>query len=93
VQTFNSKFDPKNDPQVVEIDFIESKVSDHSGVEAVRIIANKYIEAGKTVFLTHLSPECKALLLKRNPQFDSVIRSSVEDPRYHVVTDMMDSEV
>ncbi len=30
VQNFNSKFDPKNDPENIEIDFIESKVSDHS---------------------------------------------------------------
>ncbi|MGB0177428.1 MAG: SulP family inorganic anion transporter, partial [Owenweeksia sp.] len=33
-QSFNSKFDPRNDPQRVEIDFIESRVSDHSGIEA-----------------------------------------------------------
>ena len=68
-RTFNSKFDVKNDPNAVEIDFIESKVSDHSGIEALRNIANKYINAGKTIKLTHLSPDCKALLLKANPRF------------------------
>lgn len=93
VQGFNSKFDPKTDPDKIEIDFIESRVSDHSGVEAVRNIANKYIELGKQVRLTHLSPECTDLLMKWNPEFETLIEASIEDPRYHVVTDMLDKEV
>lgn len=93
VQTFNSKFDAKSDPDKVEIDFIESKVSDHSGVEAVKNIANKYLALGKKVTLTHLSPECKILLLKANPQFEEVIETAIDDPRYYVVTSQMDSEV
>lgn len=92
-QGFNSKFDVKNDPKHVEIDFIESKVGDHSGVEALRNLANKYMESGKKVTLTHLSPDCKIMLLKWNPEFESIIQDSIDDPRYYVVTDMMDSEV
>ena len=91
--SFNTKFDPKNDPDTVQIDFIESKVGDHSGVEALKNITNKYIENGKKVTLTHLSPDCKTMLLKWNPEFDSLIEDSIDDPRYYVVTDMMDSEV
>lgn len=90
---FNSKFDIANDPDKIEIDFIESKVSDHSGVEALRNITNKYIEQGKQVTLTHLSPDCKVILRKWNPEFDSIIQDAIDDPRYHVVTSMMDSEV
>ena len=90
---FNSKFDISNDPQHVEIDFIESKVSDHSGVEALRGVSNKYLESGKKVTLTHLSPDCKAMLLKWNPEFKTIIKDAIDDPRYHVVTDMMDAEV
>jgi len=90
---FNSKFDVSGDPEKIEIDFIESKVSDHSGVEALRNIANKYIDAGKKVTLTHLSPDCKEILLKWNPEFDSIIQDAIDDPRYHVVTDLMDAEV
>lgn len=93
VQAFNSKFDPKNDPESVEIDFIESKVTDHSGIEALRGIANKYMDQGKSVKLTHLSPDCKAILLKANPKFEKVIETSIDDPRYHVVTNLMDEEV
>lgn len=90
---FNSKFDISSDPDKIEIDFIESKVSDHSGVEALRNVANKYIDAGKQVTLTHLSPDCKEILLKWNPEFDSIIQDAIDDPRYHVVTDLMDAEV
>lgn len=89
---FNTKFDVSTDPDSIEIDFIESKISDHSGVEAVRNIANKYIDSGKQLKLTHLSPDCKALLLKWNPEFETIIEDSVEDPRYYVVTNTLDAE-
>ena len=92
-QTFNSKFDFKNDPNKIEIDFIESKVGDHSGIEAVRAVNNKYEALGKKVRLTHLSPECKILLLKANPKFEDIIESAIDDPRYHVATSLLDSEV
>jgi len=90
---FNNKFEVSTDPTHVEIDFIESKVGDHSGVEALHNISNKYLEAGKKVTLTHLSPDCKAMLLKWNPEFKTIIKDAIDDPRYHVVTDMMDAEV
>lgn len=93
VQNFNAKFDAVNDPKQIEIDFIESKVSDHSGIEAINALTNKYIEVGKRIKLTHLSPECKTLLLKADPKFEAVIESSIDDPRYYVVTDLMDREV
>ena len=93
VQTFNSKFDVKNDPQQVEIDFIESKVTDHSGIEAVQNLANKYMAAGKNVTLTHLSPECIQLLLNANPSLESIIQTAIDDPRYYVVTDLVDKEI
>ncbi|MEP2934977.1 MAG: SulP family inorganic anion transporter [Gilvibacter sp.] len=93
VQNFNSKFDPQNDPEKIEIDFIESKVSDHSGIEALRGIVNKYEQVGKDVVLTHLSPDCIALLTKANPGFNNHIERSIDDPRYYVVTDTVDAQV
>ena len=93
VQTFNTKFDPENDPEMIEIDFIESKVSDHSAIEALRNVANKYLDLGKNVRLTHLSEDCKAMLLKRNPEFETIIEHSVDDPRYYVMTDLIDKEI
>jgi len=93
VQNFNSKFDATNDPAKVEIDFIESKVSDHSGIEAIDSLAKKYLSLGKQLKLTHLSPECKTLLLKADPNFDKIIESSIDDPRYYVVTNTVDKEI
>jgi len=93
VQNFNAKFDVKNDPQKIELDFMESKVSDHSGIEALRNIANKYIDAGKEIKISHLSPECKELLIKANPKWQDYIEYHVDDPRYFVVTDKLDVEV
>ena len=93
VQNFNAKFDVKNDPDNVELDFIESKVSDHSGLEALRNLANKYLDSGRSINLLHLSPECKKLLIRSNPKWNDHIKTDVDDPRYYVVTDVMDQEV
>jgi SulP family sulfate permease len=93
VQNFTAKFDAKNDPDHIEIDFIESKVNDHSGIEAIRAIANKYLDLDKSIKLTHLSPECQVLLLKANQKFETIIEKSIDDPRYHVVTSLEDLEV
>lgn len=93
VQNFTAKFDAKNDPDSIEIDFIESKVNDHSGIEAIRTIANKYLDLEKKIKLTHLSPECQVLLLKANQKFETIIEKSIDDPRYHVVMSTEDLEV
>ena len=93
VQNFNSKFDVNSDPEKVEIDFIESRVSDHSGIEAIDSLAHKYMSQGKELRLTHLSPECKTLLLKADPKFEKIIETSIDDPRYYVVSDLIDREV
>ncbi len=92
ITNFNEKFAPSTDPESVEIDFIESKISDHSGIEAMRGIANKYLDLGKSIKFTHLSPDCKTLLIRANPKFADVIEDSVDDPRYYVVTDKLDED-
>ena len=71
----------------------EMCIRDSSGIEALERVMDKYIDEGKEVLLTHLSPECQGLLKKANPNFGKYIQSSIEDPRYHVVTDLMDAEV
>ncbi len=90
---FQSKFDVSGDPEKVEIDFMESRVSDHSGVEALESLAEKYKTLGKEIKLIHLSPDCKQLLLKRHPEFNEIIEDAIDDPRYYVVTDLVDAEV
>ena len=87
ITAFNTKFDIKNDPDKIEIDFIESRVSDHSGVEAIQSLILKYQKEGKQVRLSHLSPDCKAILTKANPKFHNVILNDVNDPKYYVMMD------
>jgi sulfate permease, SulP family len=87
VSAFNEKFDVKSDPDGIEIDFVESRVSDHSAIEAISSIVDKYKDAGKSVKLKHLSKECKVLLMKGNPNFQKVIVDDIDDPRYHLAAD------
>lgn len=87
VTGFNEKFEVKNDPDYVEIDFVESRVSDHSAIEAISGIVEKYDQAGKTIKLKHLSEECKILLYKRDDKFHEIIIEDIDDPRYHLAAD------
>ena len=84
ISAFNDKFDIKNDPEHVEIDFVESRVSDHSALEAILNLVKKYEAENKTIHLKHLSEECKALLYKSDPKFHQVIVDAIDDPRYHL---------
>ncbi|MFC2109431.1 SulP family inorganic anion transporter [Bacteroidota bacterium] len=84
---FNEKFDVKNDPDNVEIDFVESRISDHSAIEAISNIVVKYEQAGKSIKLKHLSEECKVLLYKSDDKFHKVVIEDIDDPRYHLAAD------
>lgn len=84
ISAFNDKFDVKNDPDSVEIDFVESRVSDHSALEAIFVLVEKYQAAGKKITLKHLSADCKILLYKASPIFHQVIEEDIDDPRYHL---------
>ncbi|WMI69619.1 SulP family inorganic anion transporter [Mangrovimonas sp. YM274] len=87
IQNFNEKFDVKNDPDNVEIDFVESRVSDHSALEAITNLVNKYEAEGKSIKLKHLSEDCKTLLYKANPKFKDVVIEDIDDPRYYLAAD------
>lgn len=84
ISSFNDKFDVKNDPENVEIDFVESRISDHSALEAILNLVKRYESEGKTIRLKHLSLECKELLYKSDPKFYEVIEDAIDDPRYHL---------
>ena len=88
IQAFNSKFDVKNDPDIVVIDFMESRVSDHSALEAIFNLTQKYEAAGKQLRIKHLSEDCKALMIKASPKLANVIEDAVDDPRYYVMMDL-----
>ena len=86
VKNFAELFDPENDPDDVIIEFQNSRVADHSAIEAIDNLADKYIQAGKTLHLRHLSPECRLLLKKAG---DLVEVNVLEDPKYYVANDQL----
>ena len=90
IAAFNEKFDVKNDPESVEIDFVEARVSDHSAIEAIFALVEKYQSAGKKIKLKHLSKDCKVLLHKSSPIFTGIIEEAIDDPRYHLAANPED---
>ncbi len=84
VKNFRDFFHPETDPDDVIIEFQDSRVVDHSAIEAIDNLAEKYIRAGKTLHLRHLSPECRDVLKKAG---DLVEVNVMEDPRYHIADD------
>jgi SulP family sulfate permease len=86
VSSFNSLFDPANDPDDVVIDFYYSRVYDQSGLEAISKLTEKYKGLNKRLHLRHLSVECQRLLDRAN---DVVEVNVSEDPHYHVATDRL----
>ena len=90
ITAFNSKFDIKNDPENVEIDFVEARVTDHSAIEAIFALVEKYQAAGKKITLKHLSEDCKILLYKASPIFTDIIEEAIDDPRYHLAANPED---
>ncbi|QDP00582.1 SulP family inorganic anion transporter [Thalassotalea sp. PS06] len=86
ISSFLDQFDISNDSQDVIVEFKNSRVADHSAIEAIDTLAERYIAKGKTLHLRHLSPECKLLLKKAG---DLVEVNYIEDPNYHVATDKL----
>ncbi len=83
VESFNQIFDPDSDPKTVIIDFMESRVVDHSGLQAIDALAERYGKRGITLKLRHLSKDCQALLNRAG----QLIEPDANDPSYGVAVD------
>lgn len=84
ISEFRDLFQPKDDPDDVVIDFRYSRVWDHSALEAIDALAERYMRNNKTLHLRHLSPDCKDLLNRAG----SMVEPDEEgDPHYRVVVD------
>jgi SulP family sulfate permease len=81
---FMTKFDVANDPKEVIIDFKDSRIADQSAIEAINKLDEKYLRAGKTLHLRHLSADC-VRLIKRAEKICEV--NVLEDPNYFVAID------
>lgn len=80
VTAFNEEFDLAHDPQNIVLDFKDARVMDISGVEAIDAITKKYLDAGKTIKIRHLSDECKDIM-NNAKQFCTY---EEDDPKYKV---------
>ncbi len=84
IELFNQKFDVKNDPIEVVIDFAESRIVDQSAIEAINKLAERYLNNGKVIHLRHLSNDCVKLIKKAEKICDVNV---LEDPNYFVAID------
>ncbi|HYE37280.1 SulP family inorganic anion transporter [Methylocaldum sp.] len=81
---FLSLFSPQDDPQHVVAEFRNSRVMDHSALEAIDTLADRYQQLGKRLHLRHLSPDCLELLKKAKGMIEVNV---MEDPHYHIAAD------
>ncbi len=86
IANFLEQFDVINDANDVVIEFKNSRVVDHSAIEAIDTLAERYLAQGKKLHLKHLSNDCKELLDKAG---DLVEVNVIEDPDYPVATDKL----
>jgi SulP family sulfate permease len=81
--SFSELFDPKGDPDMVIVDFADSRIVDQSALSAIESLSADYNAAGKSIRLRHLSQDCYRLLAQTGLLFDK----SDDDPDYAVATD------
>lgn len=87
ITSFKGIFDFKNDQEHVVIDFAQSRVWDHSGLEALKNVTDRYSQNGKKLHLLNLSKESRMLLGKAE---NIVELSVVEDLEWHLAVDALD---
>lgn len=86
ITSFKELFDFKNDKTHVVIDFENSRVWDHSGIEALQNITDRYGQNDKKLHLLNLSRECKDLLGRA----DNIVEISIiPNLEWHVADDSL----
>lgn len=83
IANFLEQFTPENDTADVIVEFKNARVVDHSAIEAIDTLAERYLSRDKTMHLKHLNKECKELLHKAGKLVELNI---IEDPEYHILS-------
>ncbi|MDD9912020.1 MAG: SulP family inorganic anion transporter [Alphaproteobacteria bacterium] len=81
---FREIFTPKEDPKDVVVDFAKCRVLDHSGIEAIDTLAERYMRNNIQLHLRHLSTDCQKLLSKASRFVEP---DDKEDPHYGLAVD------
>lgn len=68
VQSFNKLFKVEEDGERTFVDFTESRVCDHSSLEAINAVVARYRRADKELIVTGLSPDCASVIKKAGPR-------------------------
>lgn len=80
---FAEIFDTLGDPDLVIVDFMNSRVVDQSALQAIEALALKYEALGKALQLRHLSHDCHHLLNRAG----QLVVDSDDDPDYGLAVD------
>ena len=81
--SFIEIFHRDDDPDTVILDFMGSRVVDHSALQAIEAVAAKYQSEGKRLQLRHLTPDCHKLLTNAG----QLMIDTDDDPHYRVAVD------
>jgi len=81
ITRFKTLFNIKEDTKEVIIDFENSRIMDHSAIEAIDSLTEKYLRKGKMLHIKHLSSDCIKMLNNAKSIVDINI---LEDPKYFV---------
>lgn len=84
IAAFHEKFEPAKDPKDVVVDFKESRIVDHSAIEALNQLTERYSKLNKRICIKHLSSDCVKLLGNAGAMVEV---NYFEDPEYTVVTE------
>ena len=85
IKSFKDLFTPRKDPKSVIVTFEHARIWDHSAIEALLKIAEKYAKLGKTLKFKALSQECTTILERSDKV--NIIRNSDKDPHYELIMD------
>jgi SulP family sulfate permease len=85
IANFHEMFDVQNDPLDIIVDFKGSRIVDHSALEALNQLTERYSKLRKKIRLKHLSSDCVKLLGKAGSMVEVNL---YEDPEYVVATEI-----
>jgi len=84
---FLDKFDVENDPDNIIIDFKDARIVDHSGIDAIYSLSEKYLNKESKLKLRYLSRDSKFLIKNSAIKSHVHLHDDPSDPEYKVVTD------
>ena len=82
VSDFAENFQAKSDAKNIVIDFEKARICDHSGIDAIHAMSERYRREDKQLHLRHLSADCRKMIKRAGTLVD--IEVLPDDPDYTV---------